>query len=214
MAEKRIEEALAAAAALGATRRDPIVSDIEVLYTVEQLRRVAAVVRELRPTVMLVQPPSDYMEDHQNACRLAVSAAFIRGMPNLFTSPARQPVDTPVTLYHALPYGLCDGMRRRVRPGQYVDITPVLQQKRDALAEHRTQKEWLDHSQGLGSYLNTMEDMAREVGRWSGRFEVAEGWRRHSHLGFCDEKADPLKDALGGAVWADAEYERELKGDW
>ncbi len=55
-----------------------------------------------------------------------------------------------------------------------------------------------------------MEDMAREVGRWSGRFEAAEGWRRHSHLGFCAEGADPLKEALGDGVWIDAEYELEL----
>ena len=210
IAEKRLAEARAAAAALGATHHDPVVSDVEVLYTVAQLRRVTAVVRETEPAIMLVQPPSDYMEDHQNACRLAVSAAFTRGMPNFFTLPARPPVDTPVTLYHALPYGLCDAMRRRVRPGQYVDIGPVLARKRAALAEHRTQKEWLDHSQGLDSYLNTMEAMGREVGRWSGRFAVAEGWRRHSHLGFCEEGADPLTETLGDAVWIDEEYERGL----
>jgi hypothetical protein len=30
----------------------------------------------------------------------------------------------------------------------------------------------------------------------SGRFEYAEGWRRHLHLGFCAADADPLSAAL------------------
>jgi N-acetylglucosamine malate deacetylase 1 len=35
------------------------------------------------------------------------------------------------------------------------------------------------------------------VGAMSGRFEYAEGWRRHLHLGFCSELADPLPAVLG-----------------
>jgi hypothetical protein len=42
-----------------------------------------------------------------------------------------------------------------------------------------------------------MDGFSRELGRMSGKFEHSEGWRRHSHLGFCDEHADPLRDALG-----------------
>ena len=38
-------------------------------------------------------------------------------------------------------------------------------------------------------------------------FEYAEGWRRHLHLGFCPEDADPLADALGDAVVVSEEYE-------
>ena len=62
------------------------------------------------------------------------------------------------------------------------------------------EKQWLDASQGLDSYLDTMKDLMREVGRMSGRFEMAEGWRKHSHLGFCGPDDDPLRTALGKAV--------------
>jgi LmbE family N-acetylglucosaminyl deacetylase len=117
-----------------------------------------------------------------------------------------------VTVYHALPWGLRDSLRRRVYAGQYVDITSVLAFKRAALACHRSQKEWLDASQGLDSYLTAMEEMSREVGRMSGRFIYAEGWRRHLHLGFCGEHADPLSDALGDKVLISAEYEKNLLG--
>jgi LmbE family N-acetylglucosaminyl deacetylase len=208
---RRLGEARDAAQALGATLHDPVVDDLEVFYDLAQLRRVAAVVREVQPAIMLVASPQDYMEDHTNACRLAVSAAFTRGMRNFETEPTTAPVFEEVTLYHALPYGLRDALRRVINPGQFVDIGSVLARKRDALACHRSQKEWLDKSQGLDSYLKTMEDMAREVGQWSGRFEYAEGWRRHSHLGFCGEHADPLTTALGDKVLVSEGYETALR---
>ena len=207
---RRTEEARDAARAIGAHFHDPLVNDLEILYGMDLLRKLTAVVREVKPGIMLLQPPEDYMEDHMTACRLGVSAAFFRGMRNFTTVPETTPFLEEVTLYHALPYGLHDGMRRVIKPGQYVDITSVIGEKREALACHRSQKEWLDRSQGLDSYLIAMEDMAREIGHWSGVFEYAEGWRRHSHLGFCNENADPLRDALGDKLLVSEEYERAL----
>lgn len=210
IAARRWEEAQAAARVVGATAHPPLVDDLTIGYDQTQLRRLAAVVRAVAPTILLIHSPQDYMEDHMNGCRLAVTAAFTRGMPNFETLPPTPPVVNEVTLYHALPYGLRDGLRRRVRAGQYVDISGALAQKRAALACHRSQKEWLDVSQGLDSYLNTMAEMSAEVGRMSGAFEYAEGWRRHAHLGFCAENADPLGAALGALHVVDAAYETEL----
>jgi LmbE family N-acetylglucosaminyl deacetylase len=194
---RRQEEAQEAAKSLGAHWHAPIANDLELFYTYELIEKVTAAIREAQPDILLVPSPEDYMEDHMNACRLSVSGAFCRGMPNFVTNPPRDAINKEVTLYHALPYGLQDGLRRVIKPEQYVDITSVMVQKRAALACHRSQKEWLDVSQGLDSYLHTMEDMSRTVGEWSGVFQFAEGWRRHSHLGFCAPDADPLKDALG-----------------
>lgn len=102
-------------------------------------------------------------------------------------------------------------MRRIVRAGQYVDIAPVLTTKRAALAAHKSQKEWLDRSQGLDSYLTTMEEMAKQVGRMSGKYEYAEGWRRHLHLGFCAENADPLSSIFGNSNVFDEKYAQRLE---
>jgi len=206
----RWEEAQASARLLGAVAHAPITDDLTIAYEQSQLRRLAATLREVNPTILLIHSPQDYMEDHMSACRLAVTAAFTRGMPNFETIPPTAPVAGEVTLYHALPYGLRDGLRRVVRAGQYVDISDVLATKRAALACHRSQKEWLDTSQGLDSYLHTMEAMSREVGAMSGRFDFAEGWRRHSHLGFCGPDADPLGASLGTLHHADPAFEREL----
>ena len=81
-----------------------------------------------------------------------------------------------------------------------MNVESVLARKRDMLACHKSQKEWLDRTQGMDSYLKTMEELGREVGRLSGVFNVAEGWRRHLHYGFCDQHDDPLSDALADYV--------------
>ena len=207
---KRRAEAVDACELIGATFHESICNDLEVYYTYEQVAQVLAVVRRIKPTIMLVQSPQDYMEEHQNATRLAVTAAFCRGMRNYTSAPPVAPIEGDVTIYHALPYGLRDPMRRRIRPGQYVDVSTVIQEKRDMLACHRSQKEWLGKSQGLDAYLDTMQEFAEDVGEMSGRFELAEGWRRRSHLGFSAADSDPLHEALGDLCLIDDAYEEDL----
>ena len=150
------------------------------------------------------------MEDHINTSRLAVTAAFARGMPNFEVSPERTPVESEMAVYHGMPHGLRDALRRQVEPGLFIDTASVLETKRQALAAHRSQKEWLDVSQGLNSYLQTMEEMSLALGRESGEFQHAEGWRRHSHLGFSAVEIDPLGQALGQAGLANSNYENGL----
>lgn len=209
-ARRRRREARAAAKVLGATWHAPLCNDLEIFYDARTLRRLGAVIREADPTVILTHSPQDYMEDHMNASRLAVSAAFVRAMPGYKTSPVRKPVPTPVTIYHANPHGLRDQLRRRVHPGAYVDTTTVQATKHDALACHASQHTFLDTTQGMNSYLQTMEDFSLEVGRLSGTFRHAEGWRRHLHWGFCDEDADPLRGALGAKYRIDKKHEQSL----
>lgn len=207
----REKEARSAAGRIGAAFHPGLVHDIEVFYDEAILKGLGAVVRGVNPEILLVPSPDDYMEDHVNASRLAVTAAFCMGMRNFVTRPRSRPVKSDCTIYHALPYGLRDGLRRRVRPGQYVNVSSVLDAKREMLACHASQKEWLDESQGMDSYLKTMAHMCREVGRMSGRFEHAEGWRRHSHLGFSPEERDPVTGALGPKSFVDEEYEKSLE---
>jgi LmbE family N-acetylglucosaminyl deacetylase len=150
------------------------------------------------------------MEDHVNVSRLAVTAAFTHSMPNFETDPPREPPLKEVVAYHAMPYGLRDNLRKRVDAGLFVDVSTVAEEKLAALSAHESQRSWLDASQGLDSYLAKMEELDREVGKLSGRFERAEGWRRHYHLGFSSEDLDPLADALGEICFINEEYERNL----
>jgi N-acetylglucosamine malate deacetylase 1 len=211
IARRRGREARAAARILGATYHPPLTDDATILYEMRLLRRLAARVREVGPRVLLVPSPQDYMEDHTETCRLAVTAAFVRGMPNFRTTPARRPRAGDVTIYHAMPHGLVDPLRRRVLPGAFVDTASVHAVKREALMAHRSQLGFLADTQHMSSYVQAMEDMSRAVGRMSKRFTHAEGWRRHLHFGFCAPDDDPLRDVLGRGYVVNARYERELR---
>jgi LmbE family N-acetylglucosaminyl deacetylase len=199
-AHMRRNEARAAATLIGALFHESLVDDMGVYYDDNLLRRLSAIVREVAPEIILTHSTSEYMEDHTNTTRLVLSAAFVRGMPNYATAPPRPAIQQPVTVYHALPYGLLDPLRSPVTPGLYVDIGDTIDMKKAMLAAHRSQKQWLDKTQGIGAYIEAMEDMARRVGRMSGQFSVAEGWTRHLHLGYCAEDADPLAQTLGCRV--------------
>jgi LmbE family N-acetylglucosaminyl deacetylase len=209
----RRAEAKRAAKILGAHWHPPMCDDLEIFYDLPALRRLAAVIREVKPAIVLTHSPQDYMEDHMNTCRLAVTAAFSRGMPNFVTSPRRRAVGGDVTVYHAMPHGLRDGLRRRVIAETFVNTASVHATKRQALAAHASQKAWLDASQGMDSYLLAMDEMSHEVGKMSRRFQHAEGWRRHSHLGFSGSEIDPLAEALMKNCRVNAAHERALSLD-
>ncbi len=192
----RREEARAAAASIGAVYHESLVDDLAVFYEPGLLARVAAIVREVAPNIVLTHAPVGYMEDHQNTARLAVTAVFARGMPNFVTAPPRAPTEQRVTLYHAQPHGNRDPLRQPVYPDIYVDIGSVIAEKRAMLAHHHSQKEWLDRTQGMDAYLDAMVALSGEVGAMSGQFAYAEGWRRRLHLGLGAETDDPLSAAL------------------
>lgn len=196
IARIRREEAMAAAKAIGAVFHESICNDLEIFYDKPTLARVAAVMREVAPEILLTHSPVDYMEDHTNACRLAVTAAFVRGMPNFPTDPPRPAVTNNVTVYHAQPYSHREPLGRLVEPEIVVDTSDLIELKKKMLAKHATQKQWLDESQGVNSYLDAMAELDAEVGRMSSIFKFAEGWRRHLHLGFCGPKDNPLVDTL------------------
>ena len=207
----RNTEARAAAKILGAHFHQTLSDDLEILYSLELLRPLASIIRDVKPTILLTHSPQDYMEDHMATCRLAVTAAFARGMSNFKTAPARPADDSEITVYHAMPHGLRDGLRPRIIPGAFVDTTSVQKIKHTALEAHKSQQRWLDVSQRVSSYLLAMEDMSLEVGRMSKGFKHAEGWRRHLHLGFCAPEADPLAKALGKNYLVNQAYERSLE---
>ena len=207
----RRAESKKAASILGAACHSSLVDDLEIFYDLKTLRRLSAIIRRINPAIVLTHSPQDYMEDHMNCSRLAVTAAFARGMPNFRTMPPVPVVTADVTVYHAMPHGLRDPLGRRIIPGLFIDTSGVHATKRQALAAHESQKAWLDASQGMDSYLAMMDDLSREVGRMSQRFAHAEGWRRHLHLGFCASDADPLRDVLGNHCLINETYQNSLE---
>ncbi len=198
----RTDEARAAAGLIGAAFHPPLVDDLEIFYEQPLIMKLCALIRQLSPEVLLVPSPQDYMEDHTNTARIAVTAAFCRNMKNYATDPATGPIDNEMCIYHSMPMGLTDPLRNAILPEIFVDVSDVMDRKRAMLSCHRSQKEWLDQSQGHDNYIHLMQDMASQVGRLSGQFAFAEGWRRHQHLGFGSKSFDPLGRGLSKKSFA------------
>lgn len=198
----RRREAERSAAVLGAIYHPPISDDLLILYEEKLLRQMVAVVREIRPTIVLLPSPNDYMEDHTNTARLVVTACFCRAMRHFKGDPLREATAQDVHLYHAQPHLNRDGMRTLVVPELFVNVTSEMPTKLKMLGRHESQRQWLDETQGLDNYLESMRQVSAEVGRMSGQpgWEYAEGWRRHSHVGFSTEDRDVLSEELGDMV--------------
>ena len=182
---------------LGAVFHESLVEDLAVFYEQDLIRRVTGLVRQVQPDIVLTQSLEDYMEDHMNTARVAVTAAFLRSVPNYRSIPDLPAVFGDAMLYHATPHILTDMMRRPIVPEMYVNVTTVMERKEQLLACHASQKEWLDRTQGFDSYLKTMRDITETVGGMSGRYRFAEGWRRHSHVGYARRDGNPIADILG-----------------
>jgi N-acetylglucosamine malate deacetylase 1 len=197
IAARRAGEARASAQILGSHLHESLVDDLEVFYTQELVRRITALVRRVKPGIVLTQSLEDYMEDHMNTARIAVSATFLRGVANYRSIPDESAILDDVMLYHSTPHILTDMMRRPIVPELYIDVGSVMDRKERMLACHGSQKQWLDRTQGLDSYLQSMRELTEKIGTMSGRFRYAEGWRRHSYVGYCRVDCDPLAELLG-----------------
>jgi LmbE family N-acetylglucosaminyl deacetylase len=192
----RWREAQASARLLGSTLHECLVDDLEVFYTQDLIRRITGLVRQVRPDMVFTQSMEDYMDDHMNTAKLAVTGTFCRGIPGYRSIPEEPAVFQDAMLYHSTPHILTDMMRRPIVPEIYVDVTSVMDRKEKLFACHASQKEWLDQTQGFDSYLREMRDGTEAVGTMSGQFRFAEGWRRHSHVGFTRRDCNPLADLL------------------
>lgn len=198
----RQREAAASAQLAGAVLHPPLVNDLEIYYEKNLLAQVAALIRQVRPAVILVPSLQDYMEDHVNTARLAVTGAFAHGMRNFETHPPMEPWEGDIAIYHAMPHGGLDPYGRFILPERFVDISHVITQKIEMLSQHESQKSWLQDSQGMDSTLNAMLDFSQRLGKISGKFTHAEGWQQHNPLGLAGSVAfDPMKVFLTDIIF-------------
>jgi LmbE family N-acetylglucosaminyl deacetylase len=204
----RRREAENSARVIDAIYHPPIADDLMIFYDDQLLRRMTAVVREIRPTIVLLPSLNDYMEDHTNTARLVVTACFSRAMGHYTSDPPRAATPQDVYLYHAQPHLNRDGMRRRVVPDLFVDVSSVLDTKLRMLACHESQRQWLDETQGLDDYLESMRQATAEVAQMlpDGGWQYAEGFRQHSHIGFSVRDRNPLAEILGEKLRVRSEH--------
>jgi len=192
----RAAEAQAAAAVAGAVWHPPLFDDLGIFYDAPSLAKVTAVVRAIKPDILLTLSRRDYMEDHEYAARLACSAAFNRCVTHYVSDPPVPAYNKPVAVYHVIPVMMMDMNRDPVVPDFVIGIGSVMAAKVEMLARHASQKAWLDATQGMNSYLESMAEAGHLTGMRYGGYTYAEGWRRHNHQGYCGADFCPLETVL------------------
>lgn len=208
IARVRRREAKASAKLLGAGYTCLGFNDLTIVCDESSKRRVSGLIRAVRPDLLIVPAPVDYLADHEETARIAREAAFVSTIPNWkATLPgpssrrsagrAAPPCSKLPVLLYADPIDLTDHVGRRVPARYVVDITPVIDLKETMLAAHDSQRSWLRAQHGEDEYLLWMRrsgaNRARDFRRKAVKY--AEGFTQH--LGHAFPAHDVLTPALG-----------------
>ena len=176
IAAVRRGEAAAAAARIGADYFCLEFRDLAIFHDDPSRRTVVEALRRADPEIVLTAAPVDYMADHEAASALVRDCCFGAPMPNYRTDSP--PIDAIPHLYFMDPLGGHDRDGGVVRPDFIVDVTAVFDRKREMLAEHASQRDWLRAHHGVDEYLIEMERWTRERGAIGG-VALGEGFRQY-----------------------------------
>ena len=148
-AAERGREAAEAAKLLGVGWREALdLPDGAIENTLENRIKIARVLRQLRPRVVILPYWQARHPDHATAATLGYEACFLSGLAKIDTGA--QP-HRPFKIVYASLYA-------DVRPSFIVDITPFLEQRHAALMAYQSQYK----SQAAGGGLFVPEEEIRE----------------------------------------------------
>jgi LmbE family N-acetylglucosaminyl deacetylase len=199
IAALRRKEAEKAAGLLGAEVYFMGQNDLNIDVNLATRRIVTEVLRKAAPDMVITHPPMDYMTDHEFTSRLVRDACFAASVPNYETEDAdpAPPLDHIPYLFYADAIEGKDIFGNVIVPHFVVDISSQVHLKRDMLACHASQRDWLRAQHGIDQYLLAMEQWAEERGKPYG-FAYGEGFVQHRGHAFPQDNL--LKTLLGDKV--------------
>ena len=174
----RRAEAASAAALIGAEYVCAEFRDLAIFNDDPSRRRVTELLRKLRPDVVLTSAVSDYLCDHEMTSLLVRDSCFGAPAPNYKTGGDAPALDRIPHLYFMDPIGGHDRYRHYVSPDFAVDVTQVFELKKELLAKHASQRNWLLRQHGMDNYIGQMEIWTRDCGMRFG-LAAAEGFRHY-----------------------------------
>ncbi len=132
-AADREAEANAAARILKVAHREALdLPDGNVENTLANRLKLAAVIRRLRPRVVILPYWQGRHPDHYTSATLGYEACFVSGLAKVATPGESHPPHRPYKILYASLYA-------DVRPSFVVDITPFAEQRLQALLAYRSQ---------------------------------------------------------------------------
>lgn len=190
----RNAEAKKAAGLIGGTYHSIGFEDVYIFYSRETINRTTALIRRIRPVLVITASPADYMVDHEMTSLIVQTACFSAGIKNMEVE--EEPFEPIPFLYYCDPIEGMDKMGNRIQPSMYVDITGEMPIKEKMLASHESQQSWLLSHQD-SEYILAMKRFGEKRGTESGT-KYAEGFRQHLGHGYQHENI--LKEILGDSV--------------
>lgn len=176
IAAVRRKEAAASAKLIGAEYVCVEFRDLAIFSDDASRRKVTTVLRQTRPDLILTSSPVDYLCDHEAASALVRDACFAAPAPNY--AAAGEPLAGIPHLYYMDPIEGKDREGNPIAPEFLIDVSRVFDRKREMLACHASQRDWLRHHHGTDDYLLQMERWTRERGQLAG-VPYAEGFRQY-----------------------------------
>jgi LmbE family N-acetylglucosaminyl deacetylase len=192
----RKAEAAKAVALLDGTYHCLECGDALIMYDRPTVIKTVALVRQVRPKIVLTMSPSDYMVDHEMTSKLAQSACFCCGVVNLET-PGAEPFEPIPHLYYIDAVEGKDKFGIEIKPSIIADISEVMELKEKMLCCHESQRNWLLAHHGGDEYTAQMKKLGQKRGAAIG-VDFAEGFRQH--LGHAYPQDNILKAELGDLV--------------
>lgn len=195
IARIRREEGRQGAQTLGADYICLEFLDLQIVVDNDSRRRVTEVIRKVRPDIVFTAPPVDYMSDHEMTSRLVRDACFNASTPNYQTqqqNPAL-PTDKIPHLFYVDAVGGIDLYGHPLNPQFVVDVSSVYDLKRQSLACHASQRNWLLRQHGMDEYLESCDRWCSSRGQLIGT-KYGEGFRQH--LGHPYPESNPLLNLL------------------
>lgn len=168
----RFDEAEAAAKVIGATHYSIDANDLYISAENDELvQKLAKLIRNIQPDVMITHSENDYMNDHMQTYYAAFRASFAASCPHFDLSLQGAPAGV-CPLYHMDTLAGVGFL-----PTEYVDITDTLECKLAALSCHKSQLVWMAEHDGV-DFLDLVRSCSKVRGYQCG-VKYAEGFRQN-----------------------------------
>ncbi|MFB3904152.1 MAG: PIG-L deacetylase family protein [Acidobacteriota bacterium] len=139
--EIRREEAVRAAAVIGAESITVDIDDFDIYPDREARMKMTEAIRKSKPDFIILPDPNDYMADHTITSSVGFDGSFSATLPQLITASEVHFKLTPICFMDTV-----GGLN--FSPEDFVDISNVLELKREMIVSHQSQTVWLkEHDQ-------------------------------------------------------------------
>ncbi len=183
----RKEEARKAAAVLDADYICLGGRDGYLFDTVEYRLDITRIIRDFKAGIVMTHLPMDYHVDHRTTCNIVEAATIVTTLPNV---PVQEPpLDITPLLYHTAPLTLTDPIGAPIVPPHFfVDVSSVMDTKREMLQYHESQRELMRVMHKMDDFFGVVYQGNKDYGAMVG-VDYAEVFWQHLGGGF---QKDPL----------------------